>query len=64
MSRKRAGGVDEWNSVVSATHSVKQAVCVCVCVCVCRRIGNEIPSNGYKYAWDLSPVTPYMNVYN
>ena len=32
MSRKRVGGVDEWNSVVSATHSVKQAVCVCVCV--------------------------------
>ena len=27
VSRKRVGGVDEWNSL--ATHSVQQAVCVC-----------------------------------
>ena len=40
--------------VVLASHSVKQAVCVCVY----RRIGSEIPSNGYKHVCNLSPVTP------
>ena len=27
--------------VVSAIHSVKQAVCVCVCVCVCVYVVEE-----------------------